>query len=482
MTHALGHLLAGFDWFVLGYFLLLNSGYLVLIALATVDVAGSLRRASFAGHDDIFANPLTPGVSVVVPAFNEAPTVVESVRAMLGLKYPALEVIVVEDGSTDGTFERLQTAFDLVEIDRVIPPAVPTIGAVRSVHAPATGDSLVVVRKDNAGRRSDALNAGINAARHPLVCLVDADSLLDEEALLRVAKPFVDDPDRMVATGGVIRAANGSRVVRGRVVDPRMPSRWLPRIQVLEYLRSFLLGRTGWSKLGGLLIISGAFGLFRRDVILELGGLDLTTLGEDAELVARIHHHMRRAGRPYRVEFVAEPVCWTEVPGSVSALAGQRRRWSQGLAEVLWRHRGMMLNPRYGRIGLLTLPYYLAFELLGPVVELAGMVAVAAGLALGLVNLPFALLFFAVSFGYGLLLSLVALAVEEFSFFRYPRWRDLGLAVLAALLENVGYRQLHSWWRLQGLWRASRRRDVGWGAMTRSGFGPPAPAPAPAAD
>lgn len=303
------------------------------------------------------------------------------------------------------------------------------------------------------------------------MCLVDADSLLDEEALLRVAKPFVDDPERTVATGGVIRAANGSTVVHGRLVDPQMPGTWLPRIQVLEYLRSFLLGRTGWSRLGGLLIISGAFGLFRRDVVVELGGLDLTTLGEDAELVARIHHHMRRRRRRYRVAFVAEPVCWTEVPGSLSALARQRRRWSQGLAEVLWRHRSMMFNPRYGRIGLLTLPYYLLFEMLGPLVELTGVVAVAAGVTLGVLNLPFAVLFAAVAFGYGLMLSLVALAIEEFSFFRYPRWRDFGLALVAAVAENVGYRQLHAWWRIQGLWRALRGRDVGWGAMTRTGFG-----------
>jgi cellulose synthase/poly-beta-1,6-N-acetylglucosamine synthase-like glycosyltransferase len=462
---------SGFNWFVLGYFLVLNTGYLVLIALASFDVTRWLRRIGFAGHDDIFANPLTPAVSVLVPAFNEELSIVDNVRAMLGLKYPEFELVVVDDGSTDGTFERLREAFDLVETWRAVADDVPTIGEVLSTHVPAGGGPLVVVRKVNAGRRSDPINVAINAARHPLVCMVDADSLLEEDALLRVVKPFIDDPRRVVAAGGVIRAANGSRVESGRVVEPRMPRGWLERVQVLEYLRSFLLGRTGWSRVGGLLIISGAFGVFRRDVLVEVGGLDLTTVGEDAELVARIHHRLRREGRDYRITFVAEPVCWTEVPRTGRVLAGQRTRWSQGLAEVLWRHRGMVGNPRYGRIGLLVLPYYLAFELLGPLVELFGVIAVALAFAFGMANLSFALLFAAVAFGYGAFVSVSALAVEEFSFHRYPRWRDLAVGVAAAGLENLGYRQLHAWWRLRGLARALSGREHSWGVMTRAGFG-----------
>jgi len=462
---------SGFNWFVLGYFLLLNSGYLVLIALASVDVTRWLRRLGFAGHEDIFANPLTPAVSVLVPAHNEELTIVDNVRAMLGLKYPEFEVVVVDDGSTDATFERLREAFGLVETWRAVADDVPTIGEVLSTHVPAGGGPLVVVRKVNAGRRSDPINVGINMARHPLVCMVDADSLLEEDALLRVVKPFIDEPRRVVAAGGVIRAANGSRVESGRVVRPAMPRGWLERVQVLEHLRSFLLGRTGWSRVGGLLIISGAFGVFRRDVLVEVGGLDLTTVGEDAELVARIHHRLRRDGRDYRITFVAEPVCWTEVPHSGRILARQRMRWSQGLAEVIWRHRGMVGNPRYGRIGLLVLPYYLAFELFGPLVELFGVVAVALAFALGMASLSFALLFAAVAFGYGAFVSVSALAVEEFSFHRYPRWRDLAVGVAAAAIENLGYRQLHAWWRLRGLARALSGREHAWGVMTRAGFG-----------
>jgi cellulose synthase/poly-beta-1,6-N-acetylglucosamine synthase-like glycosyltransferase len=470
MTSLVRQWLVGFDWFVLAYFVMLNSLYLLLVTIASLDVARTLRRLAFAGHDDLFANPFTPGISVLVPAFNEEPVIVESVHALLNLRYPEFEVIVIDDGSTDGTFDRLAAVYDLVETDRVIPPVAPTLGQVLSVHAARNGEPLVVIRKQNAGRRSDPLNVGLNAARHPLVCMVDADSILDHDALLRVVKPFVDDPDRVVATGGVIRAVNGSVVEHGRVIEPRMPSGWLPRIQVLEYLRSFLLGRTGWSRLGGLLIISGAFGLFRRDLVLAIGGLDIDCIGEDAELVARLHRHLRDQRRPYRIAFVAEPVSWTEVPPTYGTLARQRRRWSLGLAQVLRKHRTMIANPRYGRIGLFVLPYYLLFELLGPVVELFGVAAVLIGFAFGMLNVHFAILFALFAVGYGVFLSIAAVTVEEFSFHRYHRWEDLGIAVAAAVLENFGYRQLHAVWRIRGLIDSTRRRDVGWGTMTRGGF------------
>jgi cellulose synthase/poly-beta-1,6-N-acetylglucosamine synthase-like glycosyltransferase len=326
-----------------------------------------------------------------------------------------------------------------------------------------------VARKENGGK-SDALNVAVNLARYPLVAMVDADSVLDPDALLVVAKPFADDPLRTVATGGVVRAANGCRVVAGRVVDVRMPRQWLARIQVVEYLRAFLLGRTGWSRLQSLVLISGAFGLYRRDVVVEVGGL-AETIGEDFELVMRIHRTLRRSGRDYRVLFVAEPVSWTEVPTTAAVLGRQRRRWHRGLWEVLWTHRGMLGNPRYGRVGLVAVPYYWLFELLAPVVELAGVLLVPLGLLLGVVDAGYAAAFGLLAYGYAALVTVAALCVEEFSFHRYGRWRDLGCAVLAAVVENVGYRQVTAWWRLRGLVSGLTGRRHVWGTMTRSGFG-----------
>jgi cellulose synthase/poly-beta-1,6-N-acetylglucosamine synthase-like glycosyltransferase len=463
--------LGSFQWFVLVYFLVLNTIYLVLTVIAAVDLAGYFRRRMFSGDDVVFANPMTMPVSVIVPAHNEEAGIVDSVRAMMALRYPDHEVVIVEDGSTDATFPRLKAAFDLVEVPLVIPDLVPTRGRILSTHVPRDGASLVVVRKETAGSKADANNVGINAASHPLVCMVDADAVLEEDALLRVTKPFVDDPIRTVATGGTIRVINGSRVEHGRLADPRLPRSWLARIQVVEYLRSFLLGRAGWSRLQGLLIISGAFGVFRRDLMVEIGGYDLDSVAEDADVVARIHRLLRQRKTEYRITFVTEPVCWTEVPETMQTLGRQRRRWSRGLADLLWRYRAMIANPRYGRVGTVTMPYFLVFESLGPTIELVGVASVIVGLALGLVDVPFALLFAAVAVGYGLALSLAALALEELSYRRYRRARDLAAMGAAAVLENVGYRQLHAWWRLQGLVASVRRREAVWEPMVRVGFG-----------
>jgi cellulose synthase/poly-beta-1,6-N-acetylglucosamine synthase-like glycosyltransferase len=462
-------LLSWFDVGVLLYFLAINTSYLVLITLAAMEFARLLRRVPFAGYDEAYASPLTLPVSVVVPAYNERAGIVESVRGMLSMRYPQLEVVVVDDGSTDDTVALLVSAFELRSVPRRVPADIPTRGEVVDVlMSPIV--PLVVVRTTNSGR-SDSLNTGVNAARYPLVCFVDADSILDPDSLLTVAKPFADDPARVVATGGVVRVVNDCSVAHGRVTDVRVPRGWLARIQTVEYLRAFLMGRTGWSRLGALAIISGAFGMFRRDVVVEVGGLDPTNLGEDFDLVTRIHRRMRDERRPYRVVFVAEPVVWTEVPPTLAVLRRQRKRWHRGLAQTLWRHRGMIGNPRYGRIGLVTLPYYVLFELLAPVIELAGLVAMAAGLAVGAINLPFAVLFALVAFGYSFLITIASIALEEFSFHRYRRWSDLGWLVLATVAENLGYRQLTAVWRLEGLWEQLRREGYDWGVMTRIGFG-----------
>lgn len=261
----------------------------------------------------------------------------------------------------------------------------------------------------------------------------------------------------------------------GRVVDVRMPRDWISRIQAVEYLRAFMMGRTGWSVLNSLLVISGAFGLFRRDVLVEAGGLDTTCIGEDAELVVRLHRRMRDAKRPYRIVFVAEPVSWTEVPSTRAVLARQRRRWARGLAEILWRHRSMIGNPRYGRIGLVALPYFVIFELLAPIIELVGVVAVVAGLALGAINLAFAAAFLLVAVLYAFVLSLAALTLEEIAFHRSARWSDLAVALGAAMLENLAFRQRTAVWRVQGTWAAMRGHSQEWGEMTRVGFGQAAP-------
>ena len=463
------------------YSVVINSSFLVLTGLALADLLVYRRRIDFAGFDDWFLDPHTRGVSVLMPAYNESATIVQSVQAMTALRYPDFEVVVIDDGSKDDTVAKMIAEFDMVAVPLVPGGQIATKGQVTGTWVSRKGaHNLALVTKANGGK-ADALNAGINHARKELVCMVDADSLLDPRALLDVARPFADDPGRVVATGGVVRVANGSRVERGRVAELRMPTGWLARIQVAEYLRAFLIGRAGWSRVGGLLIISGAFGLFRKDVLLEVDGLSTDCIGEDAELVVRIHRMVGDQRRDAHVVFVPEPVAWTEVPEDRNVLRKQRRRWHRGLAEIFVRHRGMLLRPRYGVIGMVTMPWFLFFELLAPLAEVAGLLCLAFLIAALLVehtvaptwdvvNVEVVVLLLVASILFAIFVTLVALLAEEISFRRYRGVPDLLRAVAAAIEENFGYRQLNAWWRLGGIIEVLRRSKHDWGDMQRKGF------------
>jgi cellulose synthase/poly-beta-1,6-N-acetylglucosamine synthase-like glycosyltransferase len=479
---ALTVVMAVLGWFFVAYSALINTSFLVLTVLAVLDFRSYLRRRDFAAYDETFAEPLAPGISILMPAHNEAAGIVEAVRAMTAMRYPDFEVVVVDDGSTDETVRLMVEAFDMVAVPVVVPAAIPTTGRVLRTFASRRGShNVLLVCKENGGK-ADALNVGINAARKALVCMVDADSILDPDALLHVSRPFADDPDKVFASGGVVRIANGSTVRGGRVVAVRMPRRWLPRIQVVEYLRAFMIGRSGWSRLGGLLIISGAFGLFRKEVVTRLGGLATDCIGEDAELVVRIHRWLGDEDVDGRVVFVSEPVAWTEAPETAAVLRRQRRRWHRGLTEILQRHRGMILRPRYGVVGMVAMPWFVLFELLAPFVEVFGVVYLVVALLLmgtdrlgwwhaDLVAHDVVWILLTVSVLYALVLTLSALLVEQLSYRRYAGMRNLLVSIWAALEENVGFRQLNALWRMGGAVEAWRDRPAEWGDMQRRGFG-----------
>jgi cellulose synthase/poly-beta-1,6-N-acetylglucosamine synthase-like glycosyltransferase len=255
----------------------------------------------------------------------------------------------------------------------------------------------------------------------------------------------------------------------GRVTRIALPDRALPIFQVVEYLRAFLTGRVGWSNLQSLLIISGAFGIYKKQEVIEIGGYTHDTDTEDLELVVRLHEHMRRKGRRYRVVFVPDPVCWTESPESLRVLGRQRNRWHRGLLQTIWLHKRMLFNPRYGAVGLFAFPYFAVFELLGPFVETFGYAAVVVSYLLGMLDLQFFLLFLAVSILYGIFLSIAAILLEEISFRRYPGWIDLTKLVAYSVLENFGYRQVLSAMKVKAFWDTVRRRRA-WGQMQRKGF------------
>jgi cellulose synthase/poly-beta-1,6-N-acetylglucosamine synthase-like glycosyltransferase len=460
-----------YAWIVAAFFVAFVAVHTGLLILAAVSLRRYVSRASASGLRRTLRSPLAPPISVLVPAYNEAAGITDSVRSLLALDYPKLEVIVVNDGSTDRTLQRLIEVFDLRPVRRPTPPFL-THRPVRGVYAPRSKLRVLVIDKANGGK-ADSLNAGINFSSYPLVCSVDADSLLEQDALAKTVMPFVDDPYRTVATGGMVRIANGCRVERG-VVQAHLPGSRFAMFQVVEYLRAFFGTRTGWSAINGLLIVSGAFGVFRRDAVITAGGYRTDIVGEDLELIVRLHRTCRESRRPHRIVYVADPVCWTEAPERAKYLRRQRRRWHRGSLETLLIHRGMLLNPRYRAVGLVSLPSLLLFEILGPVIELSGYAVVVAAFGAGVLPLRTFVLFLALAVLYGLVLTLGAAALEDATANRHPAWSDLRRILLYAVGESFGYRQLLHVWRLEGIWQLIRKSE--WGAMERRGLSGPEPA------
>ncbi|MBI5137266.1 MAG: glycosyltransferase family 2 protein [Nitrospirae bacterium] len=456
--------------FILVYYVVVNGVYFALLFAAGVGAVRHRRGHGTDSFEDLSALPTAPPVTVIVPAFNEAANLVQGVSALLSLNYPSHEVIVVDDGSTDDSLARLIDAFALTEVDLIYRAHIPT-EPVRRFFVNPQLPGLTVVTKANSGK-ADSLNVGINLSRCPYFCSVDADSILERDALLRLMGPIMADPDEVVATGGIVRIGNGSTVEDGRIADVRLPKDLLSRLQVVEYLRCFLFGRAGWSNFGSLLILSGAFSLFRKHPVLELGGYSTRTVAEDMELVVRLHHHMRRGGKRYRVTFIADPICWTEAPTTLAQLGRQRRRWHQGLGETLIRHAFLTLNPRHGAVGLFGMPFQWV-ELWGPLVELVGYGVVAACALMGILSVQFLVLYLVLSLLLGVLLSVGSVLLEEMSARSYNRWQDLAVLMAMAVLENFGYRQLNVIWRVRGLFQfLSARRQ--WDTVHKRGFDAPA--------
>lgn len=408
-----------------------------------------------------------PLVSVVVPALNEELTIVESVRAMLALDYESREIVVVNDGSTDGTLELLQRTFGLLPaplaFDQPIPTA-PVRGIYRSIREPG----LVVIDKENGRCKSDASNAGINAASGVLVLVIDADTVLEPDALSRAVLPFLEDPTT-VAVGGNIAIVNGSRIEHGRVAEVSLPRSWLARFQIVEYMRAFLLFRLACASVNGVLLISGAFGLFRRDAVIAVGGFDHRAIGEDMDLTVRLQRHHRARRLPFRITFDPNPLAATQAPEDWRSLKSQRCRWRRGLLQVLWRHRRMIGNPRYGVVGLALLPYTAFIDGLGPLIEISGYVITTVGAVSGFLDWHYYGVLIFVSVTLGAASTFQAILLNDVATQRYMRGRDLLLLMAVALLENCGYRQMNAWWGVVGTVQAMTGKS-GWGPMKRQSF------------
>lgn len=452
---------------ILLYFVVVNGLYVLLFFSSLAVIIHYRWAIRFRGPSEILKARVTPPISIIVPAHNEEKDIVSSVRALLNLNYPQYEVIVVNDGSTDETVGVLERAFSLRRTAHVYHQVIPT-AAVRAVHRSRTCPNVWVLDKENGGK-ADALNAGINFSRYPLYCGIDADTMLEKDALTRVVRPYMDHYQEVVASGGIVCVANGCRIANGVVEEVGLAATWLPNFQVVEYLRAFLCGRVAWSAWNALLIISGAFGVFKKQPVMDSGGYSTDTVAEDMELVVRLHRNLRKQGRVYRIAFVPDPACWTEVPRRWHMLARQRNRWQRGLTQALYRHRSMFANPRYGLVGMIAMPYFVLVELLSPLVELLGYAVFGLAIVMGTVYWEGLMAFLLLAVLMGMLFSLLSLLLEEIVLHRYPTVRSLLKLILCSVVEHAGYRQVMSLFRLQGLVDFLRKERV-WGYIEREGL------------
>lgn len=473
MVNLISQVLAWISWFVLLYMVGLNLFYSVVLMIAARAVT-AYNKEYFLVKGAAFPKRFIKPFSILVPVYNEEATIVDSVRSFLSLDYPEYEVILCNDGSTDKTLEILKQTFRLVRVD-IEPDTTYECKPIRALHFSEIEPKLVVVDKENGGK-ADAQNAGANMARYPYLCVVDADTLLDGDSLTKFMGEFSATPNT-VALGGVVRVANGCRVEKGKVTEVRMPPRLIEQIQVVEYLRAFLFGRVGWSWMNILMIISGAFGAFRRDALARVRGWSREAIAEDMDLVVRLHRLIHANGLPWNISFVPDPVCWTQVPHTLRGLSIQRDRWQRGLMQTLVINLEMFFNPRYRGIGLVGYPYFFIFEMMSAFVEFICYPITVTCFLLGIVNLNFFILFLAVVLIWGLCISYTSIVLHEITYLRYTKRADFWRLFVAGFLENFGYRQLHSFWRLKGIVkyifrRASRSSGgSGWKDTERKSFG-----------
>ena len=445
-----------------------NATQLAMSPAAAMFIWGHKRRNTSRSRAVVNYLSAAPQVSIIVPARNEELTVVDSVRALLGLQYEAREIVVVNDGSEDATLAVLQGAFQLVPAPAAFAEPIrtaPVRGFYRSIVAP----ELIVIDKDGGGSKSDAVNAGINAASGTLLLVIDADTVLEPDALSRAVLPFLEDPTT-VAVGGNVGIINGCRIVDDRIAEVALPTSWLARFQIIEYMRAFLLFRLACASMNAVVLVSGAFGLFSRDAVIAVGGYDGTAIGEDMDLTIRLQRHFRALGQPIRIAFDPNPLGWTQAPEDWSSLRSQRYRWRRGLLQSLWRHRGMIGNPRFGAVALGVLPYLLIFEVFEPVLQIGGLLIAGPAFFLGLLDWGYLRLLIVVSLAYGISVTLMAVLLSDMATRRYMRGRDLALLVAVVVLEHCGYRQLNAWWSCIGTVQAMRGQ-TGWGVMRRRAFG-----------
>lgn len=465
-TKILKDIVVNFNYIIIYYVILINLIYLVQLIIAAASLGDYIRKIRYSDYKKYMTSENMIPISILVPAYNEEETIVENIKSLISLNYPKFEVIVINDGSKDNTLNKIINEFDLKKINQPVRYKLHT-KKIKAVYRNIDIPNLILVDKENGGK-ADALNAGINVSNYPIIASIDADSILESDSLVRVVMPFIENKST-IAVGGIVRVANGSIIRNGKLIEIELPKSRVAMFQIVEYLRAFLTGRVAWDAINSLLIVSGAFGAFKKEAVIEVGGYAKDTIGEDMELVVKLHEHFLRNRRNYRIKFIPDPVCWTQAPETLRDLRSQRRRWQIGLMQSLIRYRYMMLNPKYRQIGLIAFPYFFFFEMFGPIIETIGYILIPIAYIFGLLNKRYFLLFLIASILYGVLLSLGAILLEEYTFNKYPKLGQLLKLSFYGILENFGYRQLTTLYRIDGLINYKRKKRS-WGNIKRYAY------------
>jgi biofilm PGA synthesis N-glycosyltransferase PgaC len=465
------HLLFQFFMYgVLIYSVSLLLFYILIICYSVGEVRLYMRKSSFTDYNLLASSEYAPAISILAPAYNEAANIIENVRSLLAVHYNNLELIVINDGSKDDSLERLIDAYHLIKVPFLVNGKLKT-KPIKNIYKSTNSlyQKLIVIDKVNGGK-ADALNTGINVAGNKYIVCIDVDCILEQDAMLKLIKPFLEETSsRVIATGGVVRIANSCEILNGKLVKVHLPKQILPRIQTLEYIRAFLLGRMAWSRMNGLLIISGAFGAFDREIAIKAGGYNSATVGEDMELIVRMRKYMHENKLAYKVSYIPDPLCWTEAPSSYKILGRQRNRWTRGTIETLQSHKNMFLNKNYGICGILSYPYWFFFELLAPVIEFFGFVFLLIFALLNMVEWPIFILLLAFVLSFGFLYSIFAILLEVTTFNQYKKPADILKLIFTSFAEPFIFHPFVVWSAVKGNIDFLRKKKS-WGEMTRQGF------------
>jgi cellulose synthase/poly-beta-1,6-N-acetylglucosamine synthase-like glycosyltransferase len=445
--------------------------YILLAVLSIVSIRRSRWKEKIRAQQMLVASPLTPGISVIAPAYNEGVTIIPNVRSLLALNYPRFEVVVVNDGSKDDTLEQLIREFNLVEVDFFYRQQVPCQHIKRFFKSASSAYSkLLVVDKVNGKSKADAVNAGINAASFDYFLNTDVDCILSPDTLLRLVKPFMDDPVRVIATGAPLRAANSCVVEAGVIKEIKVPKAILPRFQEMEYIRSYLLGKMGWTSINAIPNVSGGLGLFDKEIVVKAGGYDPASFGEDMDITVRICMYMCEQNLPYRVHYIPETLCWTEVPATLKIFTRQRVRWARGLFQIFVKHRKVLFNPKYRKIGMIVFPYNFFFELLAPLIEFAGITYYIYIVAAHLINWDYALILLVFTYTFSILITSMSMLWDQLIFRYYGSWKEVFRLCIMSLAEPFVYHPMVLFCAVKGYFNQVTGKQHTWGNMQRQGF------------